>query len=62
MGKMHGEGKYDWGDGRVYRGHYKWDKKDGYGEYDFGNGVVYKGQWKDNKQHGKGTVFMEDGR
>ncbi len=51
---MHGNGHYVWGDGREYKGSYKYDKKDGFGKYRWGDGRIYIGFWKDGKQNGYG--------
>jgi hypothetical protein len=44
-GKMNGNGKYEWDDGRYYSGEYLNDKKHGFGEYKWISGKVYIGLW-----------------
>jgi hypothetical protein len=57
---MHGNGHYVWGDGRVYKGCYKLDKKDGFGKYRWSDGRIYVGYWKDGKQNGYGKYISND--
>lgn len=46
--KMHGIGKYTFGDGgHVYNGSFKDGKEDGIGTLRFAFGDVYEGEWKD---------------
>ncbi len=40
---MHGEGIFEWEDGKMYRGSYKKGLKDGYGEMYWPDGKSYKG-------------------
>ena len=44
---MHGQGLYQWSDGRRYQGEYKYDKKDGFGVYMWADGRAHYGMWKD---------------
>lgn len=54
---MSGEGKYIWGDGRVYEGSYKNDKKHGFGKYCWVDGRKYIGFWENGKQNGYGKYI-----
>jgi hypothetical protein len=44
---MHGKGKFEWKDGRVYIGDYRYGKKDGSGTFYWPNGSYYAGEWRD---------------
>jgi len=57
---MSGEGKYIWGDGRIYIGSYKNDKKHGYGKYLWADGRKYLGFWENGKQNGYGKYISKD--
>jgi hypothetical protein len=54
---MHGEGYFQWVDGRSYRGHYDNDRKHGLGCFSWPDGRKYDGEWNDGKQHGFGTFY-----
>ncbi|XP_065164846.1 alsin isoform X2 [Atheta coriaria] len=60
-GKMHGEGKLEWPDGRVYTGQFQQNQMHGRGRLDEPNKGVYKGQWKDNLQNGFGIFNYSSG-
>jgi len=50
---MHGEGIFDWQDGRLYVGGYKNDVKHGHeGLYRFSNGKILYGSWEDGNFQG----------
>jgi hypothetical protein len=51
---MHGSGKFNWPDGRVYEGAYFEDKKHGHGVFVWPDGKKYIGNWKDGRQDGIG--------
>lgn len=56
---MHGFGRFSFGDGKVYEGYYKNDKKDGYGVFVWPSEPQprrYEGWWANGKQHGFGIV------
>jgi len=57
---MSGEGKYIWGDGRIYIGSYKNDKKHGFGKYSWANGRKYIGFWENGKQNGYGKYISKN--
>ena len=57
---MSGEGKYIWGDGRVYVGAYKNDKKHGFGKYSWADGRKYIGYWENGKQNGYGKYICKN--
>lgn len=58
---MEGFGHYIWGDGRVYLGYYKNDKKHGFGKYTWVDTRRYIGYWENGKQHGYGRYILKDG-
>lgn len=52
---MHGEGIFDWQDGRLYIGSYYEDEKSGSeGIYRFQSGKILFGTWKHGMIHGLG--------
>jgi len=58
---MHGRGRYEWADGRIYDGEYIDDLKDGEGTFHWADGRRFHGQWKDGKQHGVGVFRAAHG-
>lgn len=54
--QMHGEGYFEWENGKLYKGSYKDDKKHGYGILIQPNGKSYKGNWANGFPHGKGYI------
>ena len=46
---MHGKGKLEWPDGRVYEGEYEYDKKNGFGIFRWADGRRYEGYWANGK-------------
>jgi amyotrophic lateral sclerosis 2 protein len=54
-GKMHGNGKLQWNDGKVYTGQFSNNQLSGYGVIEIPNVGIYEGQWKDNQQNGFGV-------
>ena len=54
---MHGYGNYVWQDGRMYSGHYRFNKKHGEGTYTYSDGSKYRGEWVDGMQHGVGCII-----
>ena len=55
---MHGEGIFQWSDGSVYEGQYKYGKKCGIGKFLFSSTRhTYEGYWKNGKQSGRGILF-----
>ena len=57
---MHGHGTYKWGDGRLFVGEYRDDKKNGNGFYLWADGRAYNGEWQNGKQHGNGFYIVLD--
>ena len=41
--KIHGQGKYEWVDGRCYQGNWQSNNMDGYGVYTWKDGRKYEG-------------------
>ena len=58
---MHGQGVYQWVDGRRYVGQYRNDKKEGFGVYYWLDGRRYEGEWQDGKRNGPGKMIYPDG-
>jgi len=46
---MHGKGKFEWADGRLYTGEYYEDKKEGEGTFEWPDGRKYMGPWRMGK-------------
>eukprot|EP00435_Cladocopium_sp_Y103_P036204 s614_g9.t1 len=59
--RMHGEGRYEWPDGRAYEGQYMNDLKEGEGTFLWADERKFTGQWKDGKQHGVGVFRSAHG-
>ena len=57
-GKMDGNGKFTWEDGKTYIGDYVNDKKHGKGKLMWNNEKYYEGSWVNNKQHGEGMYYL----
>lgn len=55
-GKLHGTGKMEWQDGKIYLGQFHNNQIHGQGRMDIPNVGVYEGQWKDNLQNGFGIM------
>ncbi|KAF5273636.1 hypothetical protein FQR65_LT04636 [Abscondita terminalis] len=55
-GKMHGSGKLEWNDGRIYIGQFSNNQIHGFGRMEIPNTGVYEGLWKDNQQNGFGIL------
>ena len=60
MGKMHGQGIYEWKNGDRFEGNFENGQINGYGRYSWTDGNVYQGDFKDGKQSGMGTAFYAD--
>ncbi|XP_063922367.1 alsin isoform X2 [Zophobas morio] len=54
-GKMHGNGKLQWNDGKVFTGQFSNNLLCGFGVMEIPNVGTYEGQWKDNQQNGLGV-------
>ena len=57
---MHGMGKFEWPNGRVYSGSYVNDKKHGEGKMIYPDKKIYNGEWADDTQHGKAVFTYFD--
>lgn len=60
-GKMHGSGKLEWLDGKMYIGQFQNNLMHGYGRLENPSTGIYEGQWRDNLQNGKGTMKYTTG-
>jgi hypothetical protein len=60
-GHMHGRGTYFHGDGSVYVGFFRHDKRHGKGKYSFHGGGYYDGEYCDDMKHGQGVMEYPDG-
>lgn len=59
---MHGEGIFEWTDGRLYVGCYENDEKHGHeGLYRFSNGKIMYGSWENGNLHGEGYTLTPIG-
>ncbi|KAL4715174.1 hypothetical protein ACJJTC_012221 [Scirpophaga incertulas] len=55
-GKIHGNGKVEWPDGKLYVGQFQLNALCGHGKMEIPNVGIYEGQWKDNLQNGFGVM------
>lgn len=53
---MHGSGKLEWPDGRVYTGQFHNNLCHGFGRLEVPGISVYEGQWKDGTENGHGIT------
>lgn len=60
-GKMHGNGKLEWPDGRLYIGQFQNNQMHGYGRLENPSVGIYEGMWKDNLQNGRGIMKYTNG-
>ncbi|KAG8246923.1 agglutinin-like protein 2 [Homalodisca vitripennis] len=60
-GKMEGQGRLEWADGRVYTGQFHANLPHGVGRLESPGVSVYDGQWKDGLQNGLGSTRYENG-
>ncbi|XP_045511220.1 alsin [Colias croceus] len=60
-GKVHGSGKVEWPDGKVYVGQFQLNALCGHGKMDIPGVGIYDGQWKDNLQNGYGIMKYASG-
>lgn len=58
---MHGQGTYQWPDGRMYNGSYANDKKHGFGVYIWVDGRAYLGNWLQGKQDSERVYILPNG-
>ncbi len=52
-----GFGKYFPGEGTVYEGEWKNDRRNGHGKEILPNGDVFEGEWENDLRHGKGEII-----
>lgn len=57
-GKMEGQGRLLWADGRVHTGQFHCNLPHGVGRLESPGVSVYEGQWKDGLQNGLGTTRL----
>ncbi|KAI5639649.1 vacuolar sorting protein 9 (VPS9) domain-containing protein [Phthorimaea operculella] len=55
-GKLHGHGKIEWPDGKLYAGQFQINAMCGHGKMEIPGVGTYEGQWKDNNQNGFGVM------
>lgn len=55
-GKLHGSGKLEWADNRMYIGQFHKGAIHGTGRMEMPTQGVYEGQWKDGLQNGYGVM------
>lgn len=60
--RMHGEGAYNFLDGRTYMGEWRSGHMDGEGVMDFADGSQYRGSMKDDARVGEGTFYLPNGQ
>ncbi|RVE54671.1 hypothetical protein evm_000792 [Chilo suppressalis] len=60
-GKMHGHGKIEWPDGKLYVGQFQSNTLCGHGKMEIPAIGTYDGQWKDNLQNGYGIMKYVSG-
>ena len=58
---LHGVGRYEWPDGKVYHGDFKDNNKEGNGLFMWPDGKSYDGGWIDNKQDGEAKFTNKKG-
>merc|ERR1712113_456771 len=58
---MHGNGMYQFADGRMYTGQWWIGHMSGEGKLSWPDGRAYAGQWLQGKRHGTGTVTEATG-
>jgi len=55
LGQKEGRGKMVYGNGEIYEGEWRANKKEVFGKYTSADGSVYEGEWLNGKKHGMGT-------
>ncbi|XP_047042192.1 alsin isoform X1 [Helicoverpa zea] len=60
-GKIHGSGKVEWPDGKLYVGQFQLNALSGHGKMEMPSVGIYEGQWKDNLQNGYGVLKYTTG-
>ncbi|CAK1549644.1 unnamed protein product [Leptosia nina] len=59
--KLHGSGRVEWPDGKIYAGQFQINTLCGHGKMDIPGVGIYEGQWKDNLQNGYGVMKYTTG-
>ena len=62
LGKMHGQGRMGWADGRQYDGDWVDGYQEGQGSMRWPEGKYYEGLWLQGLPHGEGMLRFRDGR
>ncbi|XP_049870567.1 alsin [Pectinophora gossypiella] len=60
-GKVHGHGKVEWPDGKLYVGQFQLNTLCGHGKMEIPSVGTHEGQWKDNLQNGYGVMKYTNG-
>lgn len=60
-GKIHGNGKIEWPDGKLYVGQFQFNTLCGHGKMEIPGVGTYEGQWKDSQQNGYGIMKYSSG-
>ncbi|XP_063529679.1 alsin [Cydia strobilella] len=60
-GKLHGSGKIEWPDGKLYAGQFQLNALCGHGKMEDPGLGIYEGQWKENLQNGYGVLKFING-
>lgn len=59
--RFHGQGTYEYGNGKIYSGTWRDGRRHGHGEQTWADGDHYKGTWSENRAHGKGVKTWANG-
>ncbi|HEX6154702.1 MAG TPA: C13 family peptidase [Burkholderiales bacterium] len=61
-GKLHGQGRIEWGNGSVYEGGFVDGLMSGRGKVRWASGQAYEGEFRDGMLSGQGEITYPDGR
>jgi len=61
-GKLHGQGRIEWGNGSVYEGGFADGLMSGRGKVRWASGQAYEGEFRDGMLSGQGEITYPDGR
>uniref|UniRef100_A0A7S0CMV8 MORN repeat-containing protein 5 n=1 Tax=Proboscia inermis TaxID=420281 RepID=A0A7S0CMV8_9STRA len=61
IGRKDGKGLFQYKNGDVYKGNFKYDQPWGMGTFVYSNGNKYEGQFRKGKPHGQGTFTDGEG-
>lgn len=61
QGRLEGEGRASWADGRRYTGQFRRGLADGRGTFVWPDGQRYEGEWRADARTGTGTLFFPNG-